>query len=225
MGKIKSHIKNVYTNREGENFIPEREDWTAIVFGRIIAIPIVRGLVKLPIKINPNFLTFLTTPFALIATYFFFNNLLLYGAIFYLISYIFDCLDGMYARLTNTSSEYGAKLDNYVDRINHLFMYFGLWHSQYYLNDQWLLGGAIIFIHYSAMLFGRIFIKNQTYKTVIPRVYSYYSTIDEGNFTFFVAPLLGIFRIMLPILVGLQIISFSILFLIQKEKSDFKTRF
>jgi phosphatidylglycerophosphate synthase len=223
MGKIKSYIKNVYSNREGENFIPEKEDWTAIVFGRIIAIPLVRGLVKLPIKINPNVFTYLSIPFALIAAYFFFNNQLILGAILYLISYIFDCIDGMYARITNSTSEFGAKLDNYVDRINHVFLYFGLWHSQYYLNDQWLLGGAIIFIHYLVMLFGKISLKNQTYKTVIPRVNSYYSAIDEGNFTFFVAPLLGIFRIMLPILVGLQIMSFTILFLIQKKKSNFKT--
>jgi len=76
MGKIKSYIKNVYSNRKGENFIPEKEDWTAIVFGRIIAIPIVRGLVKLPIKLSPNVFTYLTIPFALIAAYFFFNNLL-----------------------------------------------------------------------------------------------------------------------------------------------------
>jgi phosphatidylglycerophosphate synthase len=123
----------------------------------------------------------------------------------------------MYARLTNSTTEFGKNLDNYTDRFNNFCMYFGLWHSQYYQNDQWLLGGAIIFIHYLIMVFGKIFIKNTTYKTVIPKVNSYYSTIDEGNYTFFVLPLIGVFRLMLPILVGLQMVSHIILFLKQKK--------
>ena len=222
MGKTKSFIKNMYSNRDCKNFIPEEESWTAIVFGRIFAVPIARLLAKLPIKINPNAITIFTMPFALLAAFFFFKNFLILGAVFFLISYIFDCVDGMYARLTNTSSEFGAKLDNYVDRINHFSMYLGLWYSQYYLNDQWLIGGAIIFIHYLIMLFGKIFIKNQTYRTIISRVYSYYSSIDEGNYTFFILPLFGIFRELLPVLVALQAISYSVLYLKQKNKPNNK---
>ena len=106
-------------------------------------------------------------------------------------------------------------------------MYFGLWYSQFYLNDQWFLGGAIIAAHYMVMAFGYVFIKDRTYKTFSPYVCSYYAAADEGILTFLFLPVteffvLGIFRLVLPILVILQLVSYVILFFRQKEKPDVK---
>jgi hypothetical protein len=99
-------------------------------------------------------------------------------------------------------------------------MYFGLWYSQFYLYDRWFIGGSLIVAHYLVIAFGYMFIKNRTYKTIFPSICSYYGAADEGILTFFFTPILGIFRLALPILVLLQFISYMILFLRQKEKPD-----
>ena len=216
MGKIKSFIRNIYSERKSEHFLYKSEPWSVLIFGRVFSIPLARAITKLPAKIHPNVITILTVPFALLAGICFFKGMLVYGAIFFLISFILDCTDGTLARLTSTTSKFGQKLDNYTDRLNNLFMYFGLWYSQYYLTGEWFLGGCIIGTHYLIMLFGTLFIKNHKYKTIFPRVSSYYNGLDEGILTFFVSPVLGIFRIMLPVLVGLQAISYTMLFLKQK---------
>ena len=150
---------------------------------------------------------------------------MIWGAIFWLISYIFDCADGTLARLTKTESKLGQRLDFYVDIIGNIFMYFGLWYSQFYLICQWVIGGIIIAAHYFVMVFGYMFIKNRTYKTIFPSICSYYSAADEGFLTFAILPILtffipDIFRLGLPILVALQFVSYLILFFRQKEKPD-----
>jgi len=142
--------------------------------------------------------------------------------LFYFISYILDCSDGTLARLTNTTSKYGERLDYYTDITNNAPMYFGLWYSQFYLQGMWFIGGAIIATHYAIMVFGYVFLKKLTYKTISPRVCSYYMHADEGFLTFFFVPLTGIFYLILPILVLLQLVSYIILFFTQKEKPDIK---
>ena len=154
MGKIKSFIRNIYSERKSEHFLYKSEPWSVLIFGRVFSIPLARAITKLPAKIHPNVITILTVPFALLAGICFFKGMLVYGAIFFLISFILDCTDGTLARLTNTTSKLGQKLDNYTDRLNNLFMYFGLWYSQYYLTGEWFLGGCIIGTHYLIMLFG-----------------------------------------------------------------------
>ena len=101
-------------------------------------------------------------------------------------------------------------------------MYFGLWYSQFYLQDLWLIGGAIIAAHYAIMVFGYVFLTKLTYKTISPKISSYYIHADEGFLTFFIAPLTGIFYLILPILVLLQFVSYLILVFLQKEKTDIK---
>jgi len=199
----------------------KKEEW-AVKIGRIFGTPLAKGIARLPVKIHPNIITLSSLFFALIAAYFFFNNQLIYGAIFFFTSYVFDCADGTLARLTNTQSRFGQRLDFYVDLLGNILMYFGLWYSQFYLYGQWFIGGSIIVAHYLVIAFGYMFIKNRTYKTIFPSICSYYSAADEGMLTFFFSPILGIFRLALPILVLLQFVSYIILFLRQKEKPDVK---
>ncbi len=220
MTRLKSLIKNIYTERNGEKFIKESEPWSVILFGRIFSIPLARLIAKFPFKVHPNIITILTIPFAILAGFCFYKGMLVYGALFFLVSFILDCTDGTLARLTNTTSAFGAKLDSYSDRFNNFVMYFGLWYSQYYLFDQWFLGGFIIGCHYLVALFGKIYIKNHNYKTIFPKISSYYASLDEGNLTFFVLPLIGLFRQILPVLIILQAISYSILYFKQKTKNS-----
>ncbi|MHA1874270.1 MAG: CDP-alcohol phosphatidyltransferase family protein, partial [Candidatus Heimdallarchaeaceae archaeon] len=187
MGKIKNYIKNLYSERDGEHFIKKSEPWSVTFIGRVLGIPLARGFVYL--NITPNIITIFTVPFAFLAGVAFFYNYLILGALLYFISFILDCSDGVVARLTNTASRYGERLDYYTDILNNVFMYFGLWYSQFYLQDMWFLGGAVIAFHYAVMAFGYVFLKKLTYKTISPRICSYYMHADEGFLTFGIAPI------------------------------------
>jgi phosphatidylglycerophosphate synthase len=224
MVKPKSSVKKTHSKKEKKSINKKREEW-AVKLVRIFGTPLAKAIALLPIKIHPNFITILSFPFAILAGFYFFNNQLIYGAIFFFISYILDTADGALARLTNTESRFGQRLDFYIDIMGNIFMYFGLWYSQFYLYGQWLIGGVIIAAHYFVMAFGYIFVKNRTYKTIFPNISSYYSAADEGILTFFFVPIFtifnpNIFRFALPILVIIQFVSYLILSLKQKEKPD-----
>ena len=221
MTKSKSRIKNIYSEKKGEHFLKEKEEW-AVKIGRLFGIPLARAIKALPVKIHPNIISVISLIFALFAAYYFFNNKLVFGAIFFFLSYVFDCSDGILARLTDTQSKFGEKLDFYIDITGNVFMYFGLWYSQYYLYGQWFLGGSIIAEHYTVMAFGYLFIKDRTYKTFSPKLNSYYSAADEGILTFLFAPITGYFTLILPILIILQLASYIILFSKQKERPDIR---
>lgn len=221
MAKSKSIINKMYSEKKGEHFVKKREEW-AVKMGRLFGIPLARAIKALPVKIHPNIISVISLIFALFAAYYFFNNKLIVGVIFFFISYIFDCSDGVLARLTNTQSKFGEKLDFYIDITGNVFMYFGLWYSQYYLYGQWFLGGSIIAAHYIVMIFGYMFIKDRTYKTISPKLSSYYSAADEGILTFLFAPITRYFTLILPILIILQLASYIILLLKQKERPDIR---
>lgn len=195
----------------------KREEW-AIKIGRLFGTPLAKAISKLPFNVTPNAISVISLIPAILAGYCFFTNQLIYGAILFWISYCFDCADGELARLTNQETDFGRKLDFYIDMTGNVFMYFGLWYSQFYLNGQWFWGGLIIFSHYCIMVFGYMFITDRTYKTISPSVCSYYSAADEGFFTFLILPVFNIFPIGLPVVVGLQFASYLVLYFKQKEK-------
>lgn len=81
----------------------------------------------IPKSITPNQITMLAFGFAMAG-----NGLLffihtpaayLYWVLFNLIWFLLDALDGMHARSSNQSSEYGAFLDHAMDNIYFLFMF------------------------------------------------------------------------------------------------------
>jgi len=220
MVKKESIIKRIYSEHKGEKFIKKSEAWTVVFFGRVFGTPLARLFAWL--KVKPNHITVFTIPLSFIAGYFFYNNQLVLGALFYFLGYILDCSDGTLARMTNQTSRFGQRLDYYSDIINNIPMYFGLWYSQFYLNDMWFIGGAIIAIHYVIIFSGYLFINDLTYKTISPKISSYYMPEDEGFLTFAIAPLTGYFYLVFPTLVIIQLFSYTILFIRQKEKPDFK---
>jgi phosphatidylglycerophosphate synthase len=217
MRKKLTRIKKIYQEKEGENFIQKSESISIVLIGRFFGIPLARLITKIPFKIHPNIITIFSFIFAILAGYCFFQNLLIIGSILYLINFILDCTDGTLARLTGTTSKIGEKLDFYTDRIGIIGLYLGLWWSQYYQNNNWFIGAIIIITHYAIIFSGDKFVKNQKYKTIFPRVDTYYSPFEEGIGTFFIAPLLSIVTVLFPILVFLQALSYVILYFKNKE--------
>jgi phosphatidylglycerophosphate synthase len=64
---------------------------------------------------NPNMLTTLSVIFGIMAIYCIEINLFKIGGIFHLLSYLFDCLDGVYARRYNMESRFGDYYDHISD--------------------------------------------------------------------------------------------------------------
>jgi len=223
MNYLKNLFKKIYTEGPNEHFIKKLDSWTSIIFSDPFSIPIARFAARWK-RIHPNHFTIMTLPVALISAYFFFEGQLIYGAIFYWLNFILDGVDGKLARLTNQLSRRGYILDYYTDRIKNIVLFLSLWYSQYYLKDYWLLGGGIICVHYGLMVFEYLFIQKFTYKTVFPRVYSYYAPLDEVFLIFFLAPLLNMVFILLPLLILLQYFSYISIYIKQKERPDTKAR-
>jgi phosphatidylglycerophosphate synthase len=217
-------IRNVYTERPDEHFLKEKDNWAPLVFEHVFSMPLLRLMQRLHLKIHPNVITLASFLIVLATAYFFFCDKLLIGAFCYLGYFIFDGLDGKWARLTNSTSELGEKLDYYFGALGVLAMYLGLWYSQYYLAGNWLTGTGIIAAHYIIVVAIGIFIQQPHYETIFPRVCSYYSPLEEGFGTFFVAPLFNVVTILFPLLVLFQFISFVILLVRQKERPDTKKR-
>jgi len=215
-----NRIRNIYTERPNEHFLKEKDSWAPLVFGHPFSIPLLRLMQKFHLKVHPNIITFASFFPILAAAYFFFYDKLLIGAFCYLGYFIVDGLDGKWARFTGRTSELGEKLDYYLGALGNLAMYIGLWYSQYYLTGNWFTGAGIIVAHYSIVVALGIFIRQPHYKTIFPRVRSYYSPEEEGFGTFFVAPLFNVVTILFPLLVLFQFISFLLLLVRQKEKPD-----
>ena len=196
-----------------------RNEALAVRFGRFFGSPLAEWLAKLPFKINPNIITLSSLIPGFLAGFCFLSNQLLLGVLFFILSFILDCTDGEFARITNQVTDFGKKLDFRVDVIRIGFMYFGLWYSQYYLHGIWFIGGSILFLHYCVMVFGYMFIE---YELLFS---SSFTSHDEGLITFMFLPLFcifydGAFQVGLPILILLQFFSYLSLFIRQKNKPN-----
>lgn len=81
----------------------------------------------IPASIRPNQITLVAFMFSLIscACLYFIKAPIayLYWALFNFCWFIFDALDGMHARITGQSSEFGGFLDHYLDNIFFIFMF------------------------------------------------------------------------------------------------------
>ena len=211
-------IRKVYNENPDEDFLKKNDFLVSILFDRPITVPIIRLMQKLKLKVHPNTISLMSLPFALLASFMFFNNKLVIGAVFYLVYFIIDGVDGKWARLTCQTSKLGERLDYYIAVIGGFLMYFGLWYSQFYCNDMSIMGGFAIFSHYVVVAFYGTLLKNPFYNTGIPVVGSYYTPEEEAFFTFFIATLLNVAPIAIPVLVFFQAISFMILFIRQGKK-------
>src|SRR3989344_2185088 len=69
-------------------------------------------------NINPNYITAFSILLCIIAGYFILQNALLLAALFWLLSGIFDSLDGAIAIIHRRSTKFGSLFDKVADRIN-----------------------------------------------------------------------------------------------------------
>lgn len=217
-------IKKIYSDNPDEPFIG-RDSLICKITVFWLAMPIIRLMQRLKIKISPNIITITSIAFILLAGYLFFINELLFGAICYFIYLLGDEVDGKWARLTKKTSNMGRNLDYFGSVIGNFLMFFGLWYSQFYLKNIWLIGLSLILAYYVLVILLVTLVKEQYYTTMFPKISSYYSLQEEGFAIFFIAPFFNITLVLFPILIFLQLLTFIVLFVRQKERPDIKERF
>lgn len=93
------------------------------------------SILLIKIGVTANILTILGFLLAILAGFFIVSNNLVLGGIFLLISSIFDMLDGAIARVSKTTSLFGAFLDSTLDRISE-FLIFSSILIYYLVNDS-----------------------------------------------------------------------------------------
>lgn len=110
-----------------------RDAWWTV----LLVDPVASRLVKIAVnrtRVTPNQLTFGALALGLGAAGCFFRAswpYLVAGAVLYHLSFLCDCMDGKVARLTSTSSVFGAWQDFVFDRIRVAACCFGLMYGQY----------------------------------------------------------------------------------------------
>ncbi len=69
-------------------------------------------------NINPDYITAFSILLCIIAGYFVLQNSLLFAAVFWLLSGVFDLLDGAVAKMHRRATKFGSLFDKVADRIN-----------------------------------------------------------------------------------------------------------
>ena len=108
------------------------------------------------ISLTPNHITTISMIFGFLSVFFLYKRIVIVAVILYFISYLFDCVDGYYARKYNMCSKFGDLYDHIKDcSVNFLF-YFGVF---YIYKDklsvsQWIIIGFIsLFIKFMESLY------------------------------------------------------------------------
>jgi phosphatidylglycerophosphate synthase len=110
-----------YNYSDIEKSFHSKEPWINIFIFRFLTLPLTYFLVNYT-NITPNVITLSSAIFGIFAAYFYATNLILYGVISYLLSYLMDAIDGKIARIKNIKTNYGSWLDIFVDRFNFVII-------------------------------------------------------------------------------------------------------
>lgn len=104
------------------------------------------------LNFTPNGITFLSLVFGLITIVYFIKKRFIIAGMMFFISYLFDCMDGNYARKYDMQSEFGDKFDHYKDwSISGILMYLILFNKNTSVKFK-TISALIIFISTLGML-------------------------------------------------------------------------
>lgn len=89
------------------------EEFLDVYFFRPIAFIVVKSLFSLPL--TPNHYSFFSFLTGMISSYYFYQGQFTLGAFYFFLFAVFDCCDGMQARMKKNGSEFGRFIDGLVD--------------------------------------------------------------------------------------------------------------
>lgn len=127
-----------YTYNEVKESFHNQESWLNVLLIKYITIPITFLVVNYT-RVTPNIISAISLVFGIMSAFFYFSGSLMLGAVFYIISYIFDAIDGKVARLTKTGKVYGAWLDIFIDRINLMLISTAISYNFFIENEDYRL--------------------------------------------------------------------------------------
>lgn len=113
LSEYRSSLKNVHA-----------EEKLDIYLYRPIAFVVVKSLYSLPL--TPNNYSFMSFASGMAAAVCFYNGQFVLGAFFFFWLSVFDCCDGMQARMKKNGSEFGRFVDGVVDYVANIVCYFAL---------------------------------------------------------------------------------------------------
>lgn len=131
------------TYKDIESVLPLKT-WYASIF----VLPIAKILILFFTKkriLTPNQITCIAIFFRIATAVMFLKGYFTLGAVFYYFAYVFDCVDGALARLTNQSSIFGRYLDHVSDLSGDIIVLIGLAYSTGMLLKPLVL--AMVFMH------------------------------------------------------------------------------
>ena len=157
-------------------------------YGMWLLKPVVHFLIFLRLK--PNHITIISMLLAIGAAYPIIKGQFIFAGILFIVSSLFDALDGMVCRELGTCSEAGSILDSTADRVGELFIYFAL---IYLFRDNAIgMVGAFTTL-FGAVIVSYISAKGEIFKmTDLPR-----GIMRRGerslylNLAFIISPVLG----------------------------------
>ncbi len=110
-----------YTKSDLEKVLKKKDAWWTVLVIDRIAIPLTIFTANHLPFLTPNFFTLLSLIISLSAAYSFFSGHMLMGALLYELAFLFDCIDGKLAGLTQKQSFSGLWLDKISDKFRLFF--------------------------------------------------------------------------------------------------------
>lgn len=113
LSEYRSSLKNIHA-----------EEFLDVYLYRPCAFVVVKSLYSLPL--TPNNYSFMSFASGMAAAVCFYNGQFMLGAFFFFWLSVFDCCDGMQARMKKNGSEFGRFVDGLVDYVSNIVCYFAL---------------------------------------------------------------------------------------------------
>ena len=113
LSEYRSSLKNIHA-----------EEFLDVYLYRPCAFVVVKSLYSLPL--TPNNYSFMSFASGMAAAVCFYNGQFMLGAFFFFWLSVFDCCDGMQARMKKNGSEFGRFVDGLVDYDSNIVCYFAL---------------------------------------------------------------------------------------------------
>jgi len=173
-------------------YIKKTDAWSIRFLVEPASIPITEWCAKVS-WITPNLVTVVSFLITLLGAWFFlfgdWRNLAI-GAVIWQFGYILDGVDGKLARKLGTSSAFGARLDNLLDKVKKALSFAALIYSSH---EDWRLLVALVLLHY---VLQRLPLReNPTIRAFLDRhnTLQLFDPLDAIFFVFVLGPLLGRF--------------------------------
>lgn len=132
------------------NFLKDRDAWFTVIFIDFFATPLAKISNKYIKYLVPDHFTFFSVLSFSIGLIFLFKDNVYLSFLFFILSSIFDCVDGKLARLSNSMTAHGKVVDALGDLFCHSFGFLGV--SLWYYNKDMFIVSFIVFLW--AILFG-----------------------------------------------------------------------